>query len=359
MRQLKTLMILMLTGVIFLWGNLSEGQKMDEERMMRLLKEFVALESNELHGFGAKTIVDRTNLKAYGYDKIPNVPIKNWDVTSIDLYQRLTRTETGMLGRDPTDIFFRVHLLPDREIAYWVAVLATTSQLAPVGQPGLPEGSWTGLPIGEKSWASAPNPKEPPAPGIGTANLVVWDGRLALRVNVHYQPLGGPKARTAIFLPIAEEDLEAGELAARIILAKATLVLIGWEQLPSLRLVVNGTSLRAKGSQGSLFVPVGLVMKALGCKGERKGGIWIGHWRGKKVTFPIGARCVLVGDWSVEVLRKGRSGVKRMKGVEGKVGLKVPVLYDGREIWVEGEGLAKALGLRLEQKGQTIALLLK
>jgi hypothetical protein len=48
-----------------------------------------------------------------------------------------------------------------------------------------------------------------------------------------------------------------------------------------------------------------------------------------------------------------------MKGVEGKVGLKVPVLYDGREIWVEGEGLAKALGLRLEQKGQTIALLPK
>ena len=60
--------------------------------------------------------------------------------------------------------------------------------------------------------------------------------------------------------------------------------------------------------------------------------MWL--WRGKKLTFPIGARCVLVGDWSVEVLRKGRSGVNRMKGVEGKVGLKVPVLYDGREKWV-------------------------
>jgi hypothetical protein len=355
------LMAIVLLVVTFVGINFLEGQKMDEERTMKMLKNFIALKHGEVPGFDAKAIVHRVNLKERGYDKIaeiiPKITVKNWDVTSIDLYQRLTRKGTGVIGKDPTDIFIRVHLLPDREIAYWVAVLATTSQLAPVGQPGLPEGSWTGLPIGEKSWASAPNPKEPPAPGIGTANLVVWDGRLALRVNVHYQPLGGPKARTAIFLPIAEEDLEAGELAARIILAKATLVLIGWEQLPSLRLVVNGTSLRAKGSQGSLFVPVGLVMKALGCKGERKGGIWIGHWRGKKVTFPIGARCVLVGNWSVEAL--GRSGVKRMKEVEGKVGLKVPILYDGQEIWVDGEGLAKALGLRLEQKGQTIALLLK
>jgi len=355
------LMAIVLLVVTFVGINFLEGQKMDEERTMKMLKDFVALKHGEVPGFDAKAIVHRVNLKESRYDKIaeiiPKITVKNWDVTSIDLYQRLTRKGTGVIGKDPTDIFIRVHLLPDRETAYWVAVLATTSQVAPIGQPGLGEGSWTGLPIGEKSWASAPNPKEPPAPGIGTANLVVWDGRLALRVNVHYQPLGGPKARTAIFLPIAEEDLEAGELAARIILAKATLVLIGWEQLPSLRLVVNGTSLRAKGSQGSLFVPVGLVMKALGCKGERKGGIWIGHWRGKKVTFPIGARCVLVGNWSVEAL--GRSGVKRMKEVEGKVGLKVPILYDGQEIWVDGEGLAKALGLRLEQKGQTIALLLK
>jgi hypothetical protein len=355
------LMAIVLLVVTFVGINFLEGQKMDEERTMKMLKDFVALKHGEVPGFDAKAIVHRVNLKESGYDKIaeiiPKITVENWDVTSIDLYQRLTRKGTGVIGKDPTDIFIRVHLLPDRETAYWVAILTTTSQVAPIGQPGLGEGSWTGLPIGEKSWASASNPKEPPAPGIGTANLVVWDGRLALRVNVHYQPLGGPKARTAIFLPIAEEDLEAGELAARIILAKATLVLIGWEQLPSLRLVANGTSLRAKGSQGSLFVPAGLVMKALGGKGERKGGIWIGHWRGKKVTFPIGARCVLVGNWSVEAL--GRSGVKRMKEVEGKVGLKVPILYDGQEIWVDGEGLAKALGLRLEQKGQTIALLLK
>jgi hypothetical protein len=358
-------MAIVLLVVTFVGINSLEGQKMDEERTMKMLKNFVALKHGEIPGFDAKAIVHRVNLKERGYDKIaeiiPKITVKNWDVTSIDLYQRLTRKGTGVIGKDPTDIFIRVHLLPDRETAYWVAVLATTSQVAPIGQPGLGEGSWTGLPIGEKSWRSGVLPEgTPPGIGLGTATLVVWDDKLAMRVEVHYQPLGGPKAKTAIFLPIAKEDLEAGELAARIILAKATLVLIGWEQLPSLRLVANGTSLRAKGSQGSLFVPVGLVMKALGGEGERKGGIWVGHWRGKKVTFPIGARCVLMGDWTVETVKeKNGVTVKRIKVAGRMAKLKVPVLYDGHEIWVEGEGLAKALGLRLEQKGQTIALLLK
>ena len=315
-----------------------------DERVERLLKDFVALTPDEMPNFTTK-------------GGITFHPEGQKD--RLIFVQGLTRKIMGVPGKERTEIIVRLYLLPNREMAHEGAISLTTSQLIYPDGAGMPQGSWTGLPIGEKSWATAPDPKEPPAPGIGTAVLVVWDDRLTLEVIVNYQPIGGPKAKTAIFLPIAEEDLEAGELAARIILAKATLVLIGWEQLPSLRLVVNGTSLRAKGSQGSLFVPVGLVMKALGCEGERKGGIWIGHWRGKKVTFPIGARCIFVGDWTAEALRRGRSGVKRIKEVEGKAGLKIPVLYDGRQVWVEGEGLAKALGLKLERKGQTIALLPK
>ena len=102
----------------------------------------------------------------------------------------------------------------------------------------MPQGSWTELPIGEKSWATAPK-AEKPAPGVGTASFVVWDDRLALRVIIDYQPID-PKAKTAIFLPVADEDLRLGELAARLILAKASLGLLGWQDLPQLRLVVNG-----------------------------------------------------------------------------------------------------------------------
>ena len=67
-----------------------------------------------------------------------------------------------------------------------------------------------------------------------------------------------------------------------------------------------------------------------------------------------------MGDWTVETVKeKNGVTVKRIKVAGRMVKLKVPVLYDGHEIWVEGEGLAKALGLRLGKKGQTIALLPK
>jgi hypothetical protein len=179
------LMAIVLLVVTFVGINFLEGQKMDEERTMKMLKDFVALKHGEVPDFDAKAIVHRVNLKERGYDKIaeiiPEITVKNWDVTSIDLYQRLTRKGTGVIGKDPTDIFIRVHLLPDRETAYWVAVLATTSQVAPIGQLGLEEGSWTGLPIGEKSWRSGVLPEgTPPGIGLGTATLVVWDDKLAM-----------------------------------------------------------------------------------------------------------------------------------------------------------------------------------
>jgi len=340
-RFVGSLAVAVLVAVVVV-VSLLEGQPMNEEQVMKFLKEFVALEPNEIPGFN------------------PTKPfVRKWEAgKGFSLYQSLFRKGTGIPGRDPTEIFIHAGLATDRDTAYQAAISMIETQVFHFGaEPGrISEGSWTGLPIGEKSWATAPKT----GPGVSfTSNLVVWDDRLALRIIVRYPPLD-PKAKNLIFLPIEGEDLELGELAARIILAKATLVLIGWEQLPSLRLVANGTSLRAKGSQGSLFVPVGLVMKALGGEGERKGGIWVGHWRGKKVTFPIGARCVLMGDWTVETVKeKNGVTVKRIKVAGRMVKLKVPVLYDGHEIWVEGEGLAKALGLRLGKKGQIIALLPK
>lgn len=301
MFRLTTLAVIVLLVVTVAGINILEGQKMDEERAMKLLKDFVALEHGEIPGFDAKAIVHRVNLKERGYDKIPNIPVRNWDVTSIDLYQRLSRTGTGVIGRDPTEIWIRVHLLPDQETAYWVAVLATTSQVAPIGQPGLLEGSWTGLPIGEKSWYSGVLPEgTKPAPGLGTAILVVWDDKLAMRVEVHYQPIGGPKAKTAIFLPIAKEDLELGEWAARLILAKANLVLLGWRDLPTVRLVANGKDLEGKRTrEGVVLVPVSALLKAVGAKVERGLGVIVASWGGKKVTTPIGARVLLVGKGKV------------------------------------------------------------
>lgn len=235
--------------------NFLEGQTMGEGQVMKLLKEFIALVPSEIP------------CEALGF-KVTGSIVNRSPTGSIWLIQGLRRRGTGIVGRDPAEVIMRLHLYSNRNIAYEAAVLMTTSQYAPIGQPGMPEGSLTGLPIGEKSWATAPK-AEKPAPGLGTAGLVVWDDRLALEVLIDYQPID-PKARTAIFLPIADEDLELGELAARLILAKANLVLLGWHDLPKLRLVVNGASLQAREHQGDFFVPVTSTLNHLGVNWERK-----------------------------------------------------------------------------------------
>jgi hypothetical protein len=300
------------------------GQVMGEEQILKLLRGFIALEPDEVSGFKVKgRVTSRTNTK--------------WGVVSLNLFQTLIRTGINVPGRDPTEIAVKFFLFPKREIAHEAALLLTTSQRVYPDSAGMPKGSWTGLPIGEKSWYSGVFPEgTQPAPGFGSAVLVVWDDKLALRVEVHYQPIGGPKAKTAIFLPIAKEDLELGELAARIILARANMVLLGWHELPKVRLVVNGKELEGrKGRSGQVFVPVRALMDGMGGRFERRRGVVTVSFGGKRVVMPIGAREMMVG--------------------KERVKLSMPILWDGKELWVEGEGVAKGLGLAMRwERGKLI-----
>ncbi|MEM2568228.1 MAG: hypothetical protein QXH20_07160 [Candidatus Bathyarchaeia archaeon] len=298
----RTATLLMnLFGVVLIGINLLEGQQMDEG----LLKSLIALKSGEIPGFSTKGRV------TFGTEK------------HLTLAQSLWRTGTGIPGKDPTEIVIRLHFLPNREIAYQVALSETVSQRIYPDGAGMPKGSWTGLPIGEKSWATAPKSGEVSF----TSNLVVWDDRLALRVIVRYPPLD-PMARNLVFFPIEQQDLELGELAARLILTKANLVLLGWKELPTVRLVANGKNLEAKKTkEGNIFVPVQATLREMGGKAERKLGVILASWKGKKVTLPIGARVMLVG--------------------KEKVALNLPIVWDGEEAWVEGTGMAKGLGLAL------------
>ncbi len=293
----------------------------DAERLM-LLKDAVAVQPSETPNFQRK-------------GPLAFHPEEQKD--KLILVQGLVRQIPNLPGKERTDIIIRLFVLPNREMGYEAALSSTTSQRIYPDGAGMPQGSWTGLPIGEKSWYSGVLPEgTKPAPGLGSAILVVWDDKLAMRVEVDYQPIGGPKAKTAIFLPIAKEDLELGEWAARLILAKAHLVLLGWRELPTVRLVANGKALEGKRTkEGAVFVPVQALLKELGGKVERKLGVIWASWGGKKVTTPIGARVLLVG--------------------KGKVALDLPVLWDGREGWVEAKGIAKALGLALRwEKGQMV-----
>ncbi len=314
------------------------GQPMKEEHLMKLLKDFVALKPREISGFDAHTVVQRVDTK--------------WGVTIVRLLQGLRRKGTGKPGRDPTEIGIWFEVCPSRDVAYEGALGFTTSQRIYPDGAGMPQGSWTGLPIGEKSWATAPG--EGPSNLATVARLVVWDDKLALRVDISYPPLD-PMARTLIFFPIEQKDLELSELAARLLLTRGNLILLGWQELPKLRLVVNRTALEAKETKKRIaLVPVGAVLQRLGGRVERRLGVFTCSWRGKKVTLPIGARMVLVGNWTYHI---GGMREKRLKWAEGRVALSLPVLFDGQEVWVEGEGIAKALGIRVQRKGETLALL--
>lgn len=288
---------------------------MGEEQMMKLMKEFVALVPGEVPGFDTPGgVVERANTR--------------WGA-SIRLLQGLSRKGQEN-EKDGHEAHIRIwtSLLPDRNAAYQIAVLYTTTQRAPIGEPGMPEGSWSGLPIGEKVWSRVPQSGEAPV-----ADLTVWDERLAIHVSVEYHFV----SRWVKSVPISQSDLELGEMVARLILAKANLALLGWRDSPKWRLVVNGAPLEARRVQEkSILVPLKAVVERLGGKIDKKAGVVYCSWRGQKVAFPLGARVVLVG---------GR-----------KVPLSLPILYDGHEAWVDGEELARALQLEVQKKGQTIAL---
>jgi hypothetical protein len=145
------------TAASFALMNWVGGQTVDEEQAMRLMKELVALEPNEVPGFDTKGgIIHRVDL-----ERGRELRRKRWGLdfgsVSIELYQTLSRPSTRGKGKDAITI--RACLLPDRDTAYKRALtLVETRGFLPGAEaPGrLPKGSWTGLPVGEKSWRFVP-----------------------------------------------------------------------------------------------------------------------------------------------------------------------------------------------------------
>jgi len=334
-RKAFILLALACTAASFTLMNWVGGQTVNEEKAMRMMKEFVALEPNEVPGFDTKGgIVNRVVL---GKGRILLLGLELSGGVSIELYQTLSRPSTRGKGEDEINI--RACLLPDRDTAYKVALtlVVTQSFLPGAEAPGrLPEGSWTGLPIGEKSWRSVPEIGKIYAGISPTVNLVVWDDRLAVRVCVRHPPID-PMARTLVFLPVEREDLELGEMAARLIVVKANLVLLGWREIPKVRLVANGKEMEARKVREGLFLlPVSSLAKGMGWRFERRYGVAKVSFSGREVVLPMGSRELLVGG-------------RRAK-------LALPVLWDGKELWAEGVSLAKGLGFALREKEGKLVL---
>lgn len=188
-------------GLVLAWAQ--GASPMTPEETMRA----AALAAGEVPGFSAQgSIVEHKDTK--------------WGVKDTRLLQTLKREGTGVNGRKPTFIRIWAFLLPGADMAYELATEYAGTTPIVRGKPRLhshwlAEGSWSGLPIGEKSWESAPR-----TGGVSlSASLVVWDGPLAFRIKME-QPPTDATARNLRFQPIAEEDLALAEYAARLLLSR-------------------------------------------------------------------------------------------------------------------------------------------
>ena len=73
------------------------------------------------------------------------------------------------------------------------------------------------------------------------------------------------------------------------------------------------------------------------------------------MTLTVGSRVMLVGRWQVQRVKAVNDvGARQLAVAEGIVNLSHPVMFDGREYWVDGKGLAKALGMKVQRSGRTL-----
>ncbi len=312
--MVRVRLVMLSFSLIVAWGAIWVGAQGEQSMKEKQVMQDAEFSPEEVPGFDTRNgVVNRVDTK--------------WGVAATDLRQTLRRKGTRRPGKDPTEIEIWARLLPDRNIAYQAAVVLTATQFAPVGQPGMPEGSWTGLPVGEKSWTLPLKERN----RFNSASLIVWDGRLAVRVTVGYYP---PRAKFA--LSVDQTDWELGGYAARLLISKIKRRLLGSRELPKVRLVVEGQNIEgAKTGEGAVLMPARATLKKLGQKTTGKLGVLTSSWKDQKVVIAVGARTLLIG--------------------KQKVPLPLPVLHEKEEMWVEGESLAKALGLKTRwEKGQFV-----
>lgn len=354
-----------LGGVLWMRGD--SGQSGHSERdthtsnasFMENLKGLIALQPNEIPGFdqartagdfwGGKVFLRRLDI--YGVDKAAKRAYTKWkDIEAIYFLQSIQRNGRGRSAKAPCFLDVTLSIYPQRNVAQDASVLFTTSQMAQIGEAGMPEGSFTGLPLGEKSWATAPK-SEGLSPYSKASDLIVWDDRVVLRITVDYPPQN-PRARTLLFTEIKYPDLELAEYAARLLLARTCYVLLmQGKSLPSSPLTVNGRELEAKRTpQGILLAPLKATVQALGGQVEERLGVYRLSLNNKWWTLPLGARVILAGNQPEQQRSANAMGAHEWIAPNRQsVPLRIPILGWENEVWVDAEALGHIVGYPLGQ----------
>ena len=225
-------------------------------------------------------------------------------------------------------------------IAEKCALWMTFTQRVLPPEPGIPEGTFTGLPIGEWSRYSAPDPRPgtPPVREMGCA-LTVYDSTIALYSSINYEikVSGGRPGSDRI----TDEDLLMAEYQARLILSAALLVENDFESMRRGEMAVGALRVPTRRTgDGVTLVPLARWAEAVGAtvvsgvpgRGMFSGGfvpvlpdsgVWTISRGGRTVVVPLAARALIVGS--------------------ERVNLPFPVVRSGGDVWIAVEGLRRAL----------------
>ncbi|MCL6624232.1 MAG: hypothetical protein K6T17_06400 [Fimbriimonadales bacterium] len=228
----------------------------------------------------------------------------------------------------------------------WLETLAVTlTNLAPILNPGLPEGSYSGLPMGVKVWSicSRKVPGGYLGPGSG---LVAYDGYVVVTVGARQDPKD-PMAASLEFEEMPAEMLVASEQVARLVMSAAPSEVTRFSGMPQTEVLVNGTPCRVRITpDGIRLISLSDVAGASRGRLTQKHGVFTLQGRSHRLVFPLASYLCIVDGKEVPAANRGTFRHIHLKSagtdIEGgtRITLRFPVIQDEQGPWVDWQAIA-------------------
>jgi hypothetical protein len=231
----------------------------------------------------------------------------------------------------------------------WLDALASTcTQLALPPQPGLPEGTYSGLPMGVKvwsvSWRKVPGRYLDPV-----SALVAYDGLVVVEALAYRDPKDS-MAATLEFEEIPAEVLVASEQVARLVMSAALSEVMRFSAMPQTEVLINGARCRVRTTpDGIQLILLSDVAMASRGRLTQKHGVFSLQVRSHQLVFPLASYLCIVDGKEVPAKPRALSGVfaglplkPAGTDIEGgtRVTLRFPVIQDEQGPWVDWQAIA-------------------
>jgi hypothetical protein len=226
----------------------------------------------------------------------------------------------------------------------WANALASTfTQLALPPQPGLPEGTHSGLPLGVKVWSFSP--KKVPGEYLGppVSPLVAYDGLVVVEARAYRDPKDS-MAATLEFEEVPDEVLVVSEQIARLAMSAALSEVVRFSAMPQTEVLVNGTPCRMRTTPDGVRL-ISLSDVAVASRGRltQKHGVFTLQGPSHRLVFPLTSYLCIVDGKEVPAKPRARPGIKPAgTDIEGgtRLTLRFPVIQDEQGPWVEWQAIA-------------------